>query len=129
MEIFNINLLKTIIILPIIDFIYIKLILSHFKQQIMNVQGSPMKFRLIPAILCYIALVFALNIFILNKELKFVNKWDKIIKAFILGICIYAVYEMTNYALLDKWEVKTVIIDTLWGGVLFALTTFLIETI
>ena len=36
---------------------------------------------------------------------------------------------MTNYALLDKWNIKTGVIDTLWGGVLFALTTFLIVNI
>ena len=126
MEIFNINLLKTILILPIIDFIYLTLISSYFKQQIRDVQGSESNFRIIPTILCYVALVFALNIFVLNTDS---SKEDKILKAFILGICIYAVYEMTNYALLDNWHVKTIIIDTLWGGVLFALTTFLVTTI
>ena len=82
-----------------------------------------MKFRLIPAILCYVALISAIYIFVINTN---DTKENKIFKAFILGLCIYAVYELTNYALLDKWDIKTVIIDTLWGGVLFAITTFLI---
>ncbi len=120
------NLIKTILILPIIDFIYLNLISSYFKQQIRDVQGSDSNFRLIPAILCYIALVAALYIFVINTN---ETKENKILKAFILGLCIYAVYEMTNYALLDKWSVKTVVIDTLWGGILFALTTFLVTTI
>jgi uncharacterized membrane protein len=126
MEILNMNLLKTILILPIIDFIYLKLISSYFKQQIRDVQGSDSNFRIIPAILCYIALVVILYMFVINTN---DTKENKIIKAFILGLCVYAVYEMTNYALLDKWHVETVIIDTLWGGILFALTTFLITTI
>ena len=126
MEILNINLIKTILILPIIDFIYLTLISPYFKQQIRDVQGSESNFRIISVILCYVALVFALNIFILNTDS---SKEDKILKAFILGICIYAVYEMTNYALLNNWHIRTVVIDTLWGGVLFALTTFLITTI
>ena len=117
------NLIKTILILPIIDFIYLNLISSYFKQQIKEVQGTEMNFRLVPAILCYIALVAAIYIFVINTN---ETKENKIFKAFILGLCIYAVYEMTNYALLDKWDVKTVIIDTLWGGILFALTTFLV---
>jgi uncharacterized membrane protein len=125
MEIFNINLIKTILILPIIDFIYLNLISSYFKQQIRDVQGSDSDLRIIPTILCYIALVAVLYIFVINTD---ASKEDKIIKAFILGLCIYAVYEMTNYALLDKWNVKTVIIDTLWGGILFAITTFFITT-
>ena len=120
------NILKTILILPIIDFIYLNLISSYFKQQIKDVQGSDINFRIIPTILCYIALVAVLYIFVINTD---TSKEDKILKAFILGLCIYAVYEMTNYALLDKWNIKTVVIDTLWGGVLFALTTFLIVNI
>ena len=68
MDILNINLLKSIIILPIIDFIYLKSISSYFSQQILDVQNSPMIFRLGPAILCYIALIVALNYFILNTN-------------------------------------------------------------
>ncbi len=124
MDILNINFLKSIIILPIIDFIYLKSISAHFSQQILDVQNSPMTFRLVPAILCYIALIFALNYFILNTNN---SKQQKILNAFLLGLCIYAVYEMTNYTLLEKWSLKTVIIDTLWGGILFALTTFIIN--
>ena len=118
-----INLIKTILILPIIDFIYLTLISSYFKKQISDVQGTEMNFRLLPTILCYIALVAAIYIFVINTN---DTNENKIFKAFILGLCIYAVYEMTNYALLDKWNIRTVVIDTLWGGVLFALTTFLV---
>jgi uncharacterized membrane protein len=117
-------LLKSIIILPAVDFIYLSLISSHFKKQIFDIQQSDMKIRIIPTILCYIALVVVLNYFVLNTNYS-LNK--KVLSAFILGLCIYAVYEMTNYALIDKWSVKTVIIDTLWGGVLFALTTYLVN--
>ena len=42
----------------------------------------------------------------------------------ILGAVIYGVYEGTSYALLKNWKISTVIVDTLWGGVLFGLTTF-----
>lgn len=118
------KLLKSIIILPVIDFIYLTLTSSYFKKQIFEVQQSEMKIRIIPALLCYIALIGSLNYFVLNKN----NSLNKsILDAFILGICIYAVYETTSYALIDKWSVKTVIIDTLWGGILFALTTFLVN--
>ena len=117
------NLLKSILILPIIDFVYLKLISSDIKQVIFDVQKSKMKFRLVPAVLCYIALIVLLNYFILNTEY---TRNKKIFNAFLLGLCVYAVYEMTNYAILENWTLKIVIIDTLWGGILFALTTFLI---
>ena len=57
-----------------------------------------------------------LNYFIIDKK-------KSIADAFLLGIVIYGVYESTNYAILDKWNTKAVAMDTLWGGILFALTT------
>jgi uncharacterized membrane protein len=45
--------------------------------------------------------------------------------AFLLGLVIYGVYETTTYALLKNWNFATVMVDTLWGGILLALTTYL----
>ena len=117
------DLLKTILILPLIDYGYLNIISSKFKQQILDVQKTEMTTRLLPTILCYVALVFALYYFIINTNN---TTQQKIINAFLLGICIYAVYELTNYALLKDWKLETVAIDTIWGGILFALSTFLI---
>jgi hypothetical protein len=47
-----------------------------------------------------------------------------IYEAFLLGIIIYSVYDLTSLALLKNWSVTTAVIDTLWGGILFTLTTF-----
>ena len=51
------------------------------------------------------------------------------IDAFVLGLVIYGVYEGTNYAILKKWPLKIVIMDTLWGGILFALTSFFVNSL
>jgi uncharacterized membrane protein len=106
------------IILVLVDYIYLSIIKDFFGNQIKKVQGSPMKVNLIGAILCYIILVLGINYFIIYQ-----NK--SILDAFLLGLLIYGVYETTNYALFSNWSVSTVIIDTLWGGILFALTTYL----
>jgi uncharacterized membrane protein len=74
------------------------------------------------AILCYACLVLGLNYFILNE-----NKG--VMDAFILGIVIYGVYEGTNLAILKKWPTYVVVMDTLWGGTLFALTTYIIQNV
>ena len=103
-----------------IDFVYLNLMKGYFENQIKKVQGSPLKFNLLGAALCYIFLIFGINYFII-KPRKSVND------AFLLGLVIYGVYETTNYALLTNWSIITVIIDTLWGGILFALTTFIIN--
>mgnify|MGYP001228872730 CR=1 FL=1 len=58
-----------------------------------------------------ILLVFGLYYFIISQ-----NK--KVFDAFLLGLVIYGVYESTNYALLKDWNFSTLVIDTLWGGIL-----------
>jgi uncharacterized membrane protein len=92
---------------------------DYFDNQIQIIQGTKINLKIYPAIICYIALVFGLYYFIISKN-------NSILDAFLLGIVIYSVYETTNLALINKWTIKTAIIDTLWGGILFSLTTFLI---
>jgi len=117
---FDFLMLISAIVFITIDFVYLNLIKGYFENQIKKVQGSALKFNLLGAALCYIFLIFGINYFII-KPRKSVND------AFLLGLVVYGVYETTNYALLTNWSIITVIIDTLWGGILFALTTFIIN--
>jgi uncharacterized membrane protein len=61
-------------------------------------------------------LIAGLNYFIIQRN-------RSIPEAFFVGLVIYGVYDSTNYATLKKWEPSVAIMDTLWGGSLFALTT------
>ncbi len=105
------------IILLLLDTIYLSLIYKQFESQVISVQKVSLKIRYLGAILCYLALIFGLYYFILKPH-------RPIIDAFIMGVIIYGVYETTNYATLKNWDMKFMIIDTIWGGLLFALTTF-----
>ena len=99
-----------------IDSIYLFSSQAYFKKQVFDVQHSSIQLRIVPTILCYIALIFGLWYFILREK----KSWKE---AFLLGIVIYAVYETTNYATLKQWKQKTVVMDTLWCGILFAVVT------
>ena len=102
-----------------IDAVFLYLISPVFQAQIIAVQGSPIKLNPLGAVLSYVFLIFALNYFILRER-------KSIIDAFLLGLAIYGTYEATTLALLRQWRIQTVIIDTLWGGVLFAVTTAIV---
>jgi uncharacterized membrane protein len=116
------TILLSALLLISIDSIYLYSIKNIFTKQISSIQGSPLQMNIYGAIVCYIFLVFGLNYFILND-----NK--SVMDAFILGIVIYGVYETTNLALFKKWSINVAILDTLWGGILFALTTYIIKNI
>jgi len=115
-------LLISSILFVCIDAIYLNLMKGYFNNQIKKVQGSIIQINMVGAFITYIFLIFGLNHFIISK-----NKSVK--EAFLLGIVIYAVYEFTNLSLLKDWSVLTTILDTTWGGVLFALTTYLVYEI
>jgi uncharacterized membrane protein len=117
---FDFLLLISAITLIAVDFIYLSGIKSFFTNQIQRVQGSPMKVNLLGAAICYVFLVAGINYFIIKPR-------KSVTDAFLLGIVIYGVYETTNYALFKDWSIFTVIIDTLWGGTLFAITTYIVN--
>ena len=119
---FNFLLFISAIIFVTIDFIYLNLSKTYLKNQIEKIQKSPLKVRFLGAAICYIILIFGLNYFIIEPK-------RDVYDAFFLGILIYGVYDTTNYSLFDNWSLLTVIMDTLWGGILFASTTFLVNKI
>jgi len=41
------------------------------------------------------------------------------------GLLCYGTYEFTNYATLKDWSTEQVMVDTLWGGALTALTAWI----
>ena len=117
---FDFRLLVSAIVLVCLDMAYLKTFGNYFSKQVSQVQGSKMQVNYLAAIICYIFLIIGLNYFII-KPRRSVND------AFLLGIVVYGVYETTNWAILKNWSAASVVIDTLWGGTLFALTTFIVN--
>ena len=116
------KMLVTALGLVAIDFAYLTVIKDHFARQIAAVQGSPMVVNLFGAVVTYVFLIFGLNYFIIQPGRSAQD-------AFLLGLVVYGVYDFTNLALLSKWKLTTAVMDTLWGGTLFYLTTKLVQKI
>ena len=117
-----VKIITTIFILILLDSIYFYVNKDFFSKQILDVQGTPVSLNVFAAFLCYITLALGINYFILREK-------KSLLDAFLLGTLIYAVYETTNKATLKKWTYKIVLIDTLCGGILFTLTTFIMRKI
>ena len=113
-------MLLSAIVMISLDFVYLTVMKGYFSNQVKAVQGVPLKINYLGAAICYIFLITGLNYFIIKPR-------KSVTDAFLLGIVIYGVYETTNYALLKNWSIFTVIIDTLWGGLLFAFTTYIVN--
>jgi uncharacterized membrane protein len=114
------KLLVSAVVFVVLDSIYLNLIKDYFSKQIKLVQGTPIQMNLLATLLCYVFLIFGINYFIIQPN-------RSVQDAFLLGIIIYGVFETTCKALFSKWSWTTVIMDTLWGGILFALTTYIVS--
>lgn len=106
------------IILVGVDSIYLTGISKYFNKQVRDIQGSDLVIKIFPAFVCYVILSLGVYYFGIVKKIS-------LIEAFFLGIFVYGVYETTNMAILKNWRWLTVLLDTVWGGVLFASVVFI----
>jgi uncharacterized membrane protein len=117
---FNYSLLVSAIVFVCLDAVYLNFMKDYFNKQVQDVQGTKIQFNLLAALICYIFLIYGLNYFIIRPKKSASD-------AFLLGLVIYGVYETTNWAIFTKWSPLSVIMDTLWGGILFASTTTVVQ--
>ena len=110
----------TLLTLLIIDSTYLYVMGPIVAKHIRMIQGSTMSINMYGAVLAYVCMALSLTYFITNNSVK---------DAFILGLLIYGVYEGTNWATFRQWPVFVVVLDTLWGGILFAITTYILNKI
>jgi uncharacterized membrane protein len=90
-----------------------------FGSMIKNIQnGSPMKTRMIPGIICFFVLAFGYTYFVLPRIRDEAIVIDSLKYGAVFGLVVYAVYDLTNLATFGKYSIGTAVIDILWGGVL-----------
>lgn len=123
MYMINKELLISGVVMLLLDMVYLSTIGKiFFSPLIKSLQRTDMKVNYGYAICCYLLMIFGLNYFIISQNK---NTFD----AFLLGIFVYGVFDTTNGAIFKKWNIKASIIDTLWGGFLFATVTYLTKKI
>jgi len=113
------ELFVTAVVLLIIDVSYLYFRRNDFNIYFLNVQKSPLKFRLSGAILAYILLILGMYYFIIKDKKSLQD-------AFLFGVFVYGVYDFTNYATLSNWTLKFSLMDMFWGGSVLTISTFII---
>lgn len=101
-----------------IDGLYLFGIKDIFSNMIQIIQNEHMKLNIIGAIITYFFMVFSLYFFIIREK-------KSVFEAMLLGLSSYAIFDFTNYTLFKNWNIYIGLIDTIWGGILYGLTTFI----
>ncbi len=107
----------------ILDYFYLSGNKKYLNNVFTKVQGS-LNVKLIPAIFTYIIMIISINYFILQRYKKLTRQ--VLIDSFLLGFFIYSVYDLTNLATIKNWPIKMAIMDSLWGGLLYLATTYIV---
>lgn len=110
------SLIKTAGVLFLVDIFWLATGGIYARKMTELIQGQPIQMRFMSAIIVYL---FLAHMLLQTKSAQ---------EAFLYGVCIYGVYDFTNNALLQQYDWKFAIADTLWGGVLFVLARHLLKS-
>ena len=113
-------LLKILMVTLILDIFFLIFISNRISKIISKIQGSQLNINIFYAIIVYLFVCIQIYYFIILKN-------SSLQHAFILGSSTYAIFEFTNMAIFNEWDYKMALLDTLWGGILYSLSTYIIR--
>ena len=123
-------LLFVLIDIPVLYVLYQKFYRSMFAS--INGKDSPPPLRIaLAGLFVYILMTAALYHFVLKDPLSTGKPslsevaWT----GFFLGIVCYGIYDFTNLASITLYGAQEAVMDTLWGGILFAMVSVIIYSI
>ena len=76
-------------------------------------------------LMTYFFLIVGITFFVIPPLLSMNLSFLTFLYGALFGSVVYGVYEGTNLSTLDNWSVKVVIVDTIWGALVYGFTTFL----
>jgi len=102
-----------------LDSLYLSYIGSPlFSKMVKGIQKEDMKLNVFGAIGSYILLILVLYKFVILERKKPSD-------AFLLGFCIYGIFNLTNIAIFKNYRLIPSLMDTILGGVLFYTVTWI----
>ncbi len=115
--------LKFIAILLAVDSIWLYGNIEGHKKQFEQVQKSPLQIDKVAGFLFYI--VAAIAYFNFVKPYSY-TKEDAFKNGALLGLCMYATFDLTNKAVFSEYKWDYAIKDMLWGSFAFGVTSYLL---
>jgi len=111
------ELLYMLLTLLVLDAVWLTSNMTNSQSMFAKLQGQPLVIRWIPAILVYVLIVGAIWFFAVRETKKIE---DAAVRGGLLGLSMYGVYDLTNYATLAKYPLTFAVSDMAWGTFLCA---------
>lgn len=126
-QIWNNNpILRVIIFMAALEYFWLGNYGQPFYQKALaSTNPGGFSFRPRAAIAAYIMMLMSFYYLILPD----LNNPDILQKAALIGFFIYGIFNATNHAIFQGWDLKISLIDTAWGTFLYTAITYLTKTI
>ena len=115
-----------------IDSIWLYFNYNNYNRLVIKVQGSPISVNLIGALLSYLTVligIFAFSIPMIKFHIKENNNQSLFILCLKygggLGLIMYGIFNSTNMGIFKNYQSFMAGLDTLWGTILFTLSSYL----
>lgn len=124
--------MKTIVILivllmlvdiPMVRYLYQTTYSGMFER--INNRSNINPYRVyIAGFIVYLLMAIGLYVFVILPSVD-ASFFTTILRGALLGVILFGVYDLTNVASIPAFGIKEAVIDTIWGGALFAIVTML----
>ena len=116
-------LISTVIFL-ILDLVWLGILAKdlyiHYLGDFLRLSNGKIQTIIPGAIVVYLALIAGICLFVYPLAGPSIKA--SFIYGALFGAISYAIYDFTNYALIDGWPLTICIIDTCWGAILCGIT-------
>ena len=105
-----------------LDFIWIKVIMGRFYDRSLGIiarrAGESLSPRIFPSVLVWMLIALGVLLFVLPKIESKGLTIEGFLWGALFGLVLYGVYDLTNYAILDRWSLSMTVLDIIWGTIL-----------
>ncbi len=118
----------SLVMILFLDFIWLDLIMKKFNlnqlSSIGRVENGHFQVLVLPTILAYFLLAFAVAHFSIPKAIIAKSGIVAFFQGAALGLVIYGIFDLTNLSILKGYPMFFAVADILWGCVLCGTTTW-----
>jgi uncharacterized membrane protein len=114
------------VVMLLLDAVWLTANNAYHRQVFAAIQGKPMSVRLVPAAIVYLLMIGAVWFFAVESA----QSWQEAAgRGALIGLAMYGVYDMTNYATLSNYPIYFAVSDMLWGAFLCATTAAIAKAV
>lgn len=123
----------TTILFMAVDAPYLYLNADMYKKKTLAISGKDYTKRYYSAVIVYLALALGIVVLVLPRIRNTSNTslqnriQDAVLYGGAFGLASYAIFDFTMHFMFEKWDLGVSIMDSLWGGVLCSIVTFIIS--